>query len=328
MWRYLAGLFLGFALVPVALYGAAVTLPTPTVEAARWVSECLSAKAGMVRRATKPQLLILAGSNALYGFSSALIATAYHIPSTNLGTHAGLGRKYILDYGLKLAGKGDLVVLPLEYALYGPERYDNALSLQVLVSDRPYFEALPLKERLKLVANVTLAEWAAFVRNRISPDKRRASGCQVEQLNAYGDETGHGKAGRTPAMLARLKQMKPGLHIVDDEAENDLRAFRDALKSKGAQLVLTYPNLLATVFDANLNAAFLERVKALSVATGVALAGAPAERVFSLDEAYDTEYHVTDEGQIRATHILMRQLNAAGIPLPRAVVPRKRLTSP
>ena len=50
---------------------------------ARWVSDGLALKQRIAARATRPQIIVLAGSNALYGFSAERLEARLGVPATN-----------------------------------------------------------------------------------------------------------------------------------------------------------------------------------------------------------------------------------------------------
>lgn len=321
MLRLLFGGLAGVIFAPLLLHAGAVTLPTPTLEPARWVHEALTLKARIAAETHKPQILVAAGSNALFGTSAKTIKERYGIPATNLAIHAGLGRAYILDYTKKLVKPGDLVVLPLEYELYEAERFDPALFYQLLAHDPGYYTGLAVMDKLHLLANIRIADWLQFARNRIVPDRPLATGYQARTLNDRGDETHNVKDTVPPELREKLTRHKMRRFEATPEAIADLKAFDDYVRAAGARTVLAFPNFLAASFDATTMEqalALQERVRA----AGLMFVGRPDERLFDLEDAYDTAYHPNTDGQRKSTHALMAELRAAGLALPHEVARR------
>jgi hypothetical protein len=90
------------------------------VGTADWLDVMLKKKAEMVSQ-TEPngrRILIVSGSNALLGISAKNIAQTTGVKTINLGSHAGLGGEYILNWAEKFIRKDDIILMPLEYDLY------------------------------------------------------------------------------------------------------------------------------------------------------------------------------------------------------------------
>jgi hypothetical protein len=321
MLKLLASGLAGILFVPFALNMAATTLPTPTLEPARWVHEALTIKAQIAAETRHPQILVVAGSNALFGVSAKTIQDHYGIPATNLAVNAGLGRDYILAYARTLMKPGDLVVLPLEYELYETENFETTLAYQLLAHDRAYYAALPPMDKLRLLANIRIADWLKFAGNRIVPDRKLTSGYQARTLNERGDETNNVKGTVAPELREKLTRQTVRRFEPTPEAIAALKAFDDYARSIDARTVLAFPNFLAASFDATTYelAATLRRS---AVQAGLIFVGQPDDRLFDLEHAHDTVYHPNNEGQISSTNILMKQLREAGLTLPHEVAAR------
>ncbi|MFA6280825.1 MAG: hypothetical protein WC612_08605 [Bdellovibrionales bacterium] len=308
MKRFFIGLGAGFFVTPLLLLALALGLPTEKVGPARWVGDCLKVKLAVAREEAKPQIIILSGSNALYGFSARSMRERADLRAVNLGMHAGLGLKYTLYYGLSVAKKGDLFVLPFEYEFYEPERYEGALSLQILANDPAFFGKLSPPEQFKLIASITASEWIAFVRNRTRPDPVEGAGCRPESLTKYGDQTANQRAGLDKKAHALLAARPARVFSLSAEAKENILWFKRELAKVGASFVLAYPNTLEPIFNVEENKAFLSDLDAFAAAEGIVIIGRPEDRAFSLDQAFDTNYHVDSVRQEENTTILLKQL--------------------
>ena len=309
----------GIVFVPLFLHAAALMLPTPSLQPARWTNEVLEIKKRIARETDKPEILILAGSNALFSLSAKTIAESYGIPATNLATHAGLGRTYLLASAAQVVAPGDLVVMPLEYELWEEERYEPALAYHVLTHDRNYYRALAPLEKLRLLAGIGVSDWLWLVKNRVVPDSDTATGYRSETLNEHGDETNNRRTSVDPAMRDNLTRIRARRFTLSSDTTRELKAFDDRLRAMGARLVVTYPSFLRSAVNDG-SAAFLADVRREAKAAGLALVGDPHDRMFETEDAFDTAYHANDVEQQRNTHILMAQLRAAGIALPHPLV--------
>ena len=67
---------------------------------------------------TKQRLIVVGGSNSLFGFNGTMIETYTHLRFINYATHAGLPINYHIDKIIAKAQNGDIIILPLEFNYY------------------------------------------------------------------------------------------------------------------------------------------------------------------------------------------------------------------
>jgi hypothetical protein len=75
-------------------------------------------KEKMLTEHTEPTIFLLGGSNVAFGYDSKQIEDTFHIPVVNLGLHAGLGLKFILDHTTPHLRRGDILVFSPEYSFF------------------------------------------------------------------------------------------------------------------------------------------------------------------------------------------------------------------
>ena len=128
----------------------------PYVPAEYWLREVAIVKQQLCRETPSPKVLILSGSNALFGFDSDRLAHFLERPVINFGLHAGLSLEYLLNrYDLSLK-PGDWVILPLEYELYRTAESNTSwFTTQVMAWDPAYFEDLSLIEKARFIRSVS-----------------------------------------------------------------------------------------------------------------------------------------------------------------------------
>ncbi|MBX9709882.1 MAG: hypothetical protein K2X60_02505 [Xanthobacteraceae bacterium] len=88
--------------------------------AENWVLRAYLVKEHHAEQSPAPRILIVSGSNSLFGIDSETLEALLHKPVVNLATHGSLGLDFHLKFALKQAQAGDLVIVPLEYAYYSP----------------------------------------------------------------------------------------------------------------------------------------------------------------------------------------------------------------
>lgn len=72
-------------------------------------------KNGLLQQISSPRIILLGGSNCAFGYDSKMLSDSTCLPVINMGLHAGLGLKFILDNYLQYAQPEDIVVLSPEY---------------------------------------------------------------------------------------------------------------------------------------------------------------------------------------------------------------------
>jgi hypothetical protein len=103
----------------------AVTIPLLYVlslgryeRAEHWLSDVYFAKQYRAAQIAEPKVIIVSGSNSLFGFDSKTLENLIGRPVVNLAGHAGLSLDFHIKMAEKFARAGDLVVMPLELGYY------------------------------------------------------------------------------------------------------------------------------------------------------------------------------------------------------------------
>ena len=100
-----------------------------STKGSQWVAEVYAKKTEYAQSITKPKIVIVSGSNGLFGIDSAMLAKAFAMPVVNMCVNAGIDLPPILEHGKRVIREGDIVFLPLEYPLYS---YDGEPIVQMI----------------------------------------------------------------------------------------------------------------------------------------------------------------------------------------------------
>lgn len=288
---WLAGFFLTVAGV-IAVW---VALPLATSGARlgvnRWIHEGLTRKLAAAA-ARDRAVLLLGGSSVHFGMSARRLEARLGRPVVNIGQHAGLGRPYILSYGAKAAKPGDLIVLSLEYNLWGAETSRSTRNYYVLAHDTPYLYSRSPLTLLEFVAGVAWPEWRDLLRAKRDPATAAwppGAGYQPATIDDWGDETGnvHPVSARPPA----LDDPAGSRFAIDAAAVDDVVAFRDRVERSGGQVAIAFPGLVRRHFAVEVNRDFYARLVARLAAERFTVLDAPEDVVFDADCLYDYAYH-------------------------------------
>ena len=279
-------------------------------EAGRWIAECLNLKSQAID-SKSPKLVLLAGSNALFGYSARVLSEEYAVTTVNASVHAGLELNYILHYGRKHFKRGRIFILPLEYQLYGKQSFGEAFCNYVLGYDSSYFRGLSFTQQVKIASAMSMESRADILRAAIlRKDEKTKNGYQSETLNAWGDETNNEERTRNLATVERVKSKARPKFYIDETSWNQLEVFIQDANKCGCQVVMAYPNIYAGALDIELNRDFFSELNVRFLKLGVPVLGTPAENAFSEEFIFDTTYHQTTAGQHSSTERLFWALKA------------------
>ena len=279
-------------------------------ESGRWCQDIINRK-NRLAGSTRANVFLLSGSSTLFGLSARQMSEVYHVPSVNLGVHAGLGLDYILNYGLRAIPANSLVIFPIEYELYEKELNEEALQIQVLCHDRAYFDSMSFSARTRLLLSVNWVDWLRLLRTRIRPDSVKANSYDARTLNAYGDETANLNALRQKGIENRLGALKGRRYLLDPVSIDKIKSFARAIEQRGGHLVVACPNILENVLDQKANQDFFTLRTRLLEEAGITSIGRPGDHVFPPAEVFDTIYHQNEEGVRKSTDKLVGELRGA-----------------
>lgn len=310
--KYLLLVGVSGAIVVIAAFAFFLLSFSTPIEAGRWVNECIVIKRNAVKQLT-PKIVILSGSNGLFGFSAQRLTELHKIQAVNASVHAGLGIDYILYLGRQQIAPGRIIVLPLEFQLYGKRKLANdAILFQVLGYDAKYFWELPVADKLSMFFDISPLNRVRLIGNMVRPAQKSGGGYQSGTLNGYGDETANKPQFVTESMIRHVKGRTLEVFSHDDAAWQIIAKFAAEAKELGAEAILAYPNIFSDALDLRKNDAFLRELRFRAKSIGIRIIGAPEDSVFKENDIYDSVYHQNTEGQIRSTDRLLRELRTVG----------------
>jgi len=110
-----------------------------------------------------PRILIIGGSNLVFGVNSAQLAKEVGLPVYNLGLTAELGIPFMLKMAQLLSRKGDIILFSPEYLCADPSIRALAFVDLTCPSAPPFFN-LSLQDNLRLQVQKTQVTLAALLR--------------------------------------------------------------------------------------------------------------------------------------------------------------------
>jgi hypothetical protein len=311
MHRLLALLFACGVSISVyfCIFGALVSRPLVVDE----VGKLMNHKLAYARQAHDPKIFVIAGSNARYSHSCAVIEVRLRRPCINAGIAAGIGLDWVLDNFRPYMRPGDVVYLPLEYDQYSVGRSHmlaggdaayrfrhDKLSLLARGPDGLIRAAFSFDLSVLIQSLGEMALQAAGVRRRVG----------IYTLDKEGDETGHTdeQAKRYEPYIQALPSVYPNSRTLLDNPEGQqsaLVAFLEWCKANGVVAVGGLP----TVFDdqriADSSVNLLRDFYARRNAGFVEL---PNRSQYPRGDFFDTSYHLRQRAQIAHSEMVAEAL--------------------
>lgn len=309
---YLAWLGSGALAVAAISLASIYLLLGSQMEPGRWAAESLEKKALAVSTRS-PDVVILSGSNAHFGFSAQRLSELHGIKAVNASVDGGLGVNYILHYGRQFLVPGRLFVIPLEYELYGRTSMESAYRYQVIGFDPGYFHAMSPRQKLTFAARMSPADRLRFLKQTVRPMPRNeVNGYQSRTVNAWGDETKNRLSDRPDSILTKLHRTSTKKYTFNDDVWAEITQFVQGAHAAGSRVVLAQPNIYEKAFDLSLNRDFFAQLERKAAALGIKIVDRPGDSVFGDDLAYDTFYHLNSVGSAKSTDRLAKALKLSG----------------
>ncbi len=170
----------------------------------QWISDAYQKKMQIAKKIEGRKIVIVAGSNALFGIDSEMLSKAFHLPVVNDAVNAGIELPCILFMGRKIIKEGDIVLMPLEYPMYSYAGKPGVQMIDFLLAREPEcFWNLTWKERFYIVWHVSLKRvWEGYNGYRNTPVVSGLYG--AHHIDAYGDQNGTLLAQRTESMYQEV----------------------------------------------------------------------------------------------------------------------------
>lgn len=298
-------LFLGVVVMLVA----AIVRWGPPITRNTYMDE-LAVKHARLGSLPSPRIIIVGGSNALFGIDSERLGNAFHRNVVNMALHASLGYGFMVNEVIGDVRAGDVVLLVPEHSQYArPRKLQDILYVAIDKYPRA-MHYVPPSDRPRAALNYSVRKVQAAWRGLVK--RRRQNEDPVYHLgafNAAGDMVGH--IGR-PAPGPQAGGSKPLVHVGVDPAFEAITADIAAhARAVGATVILCWPSHAASYSAPSL----CEDLERATRNGPVPTAGKPQDYVFADSLFFDTPYHLTGIGRELRTERLIADLQGL-VPAP------------
>ena len=319
----------GFVLSAAIYFGLFfLQLGVPTTQWA-WLHSIIEMKLTTAAAITKPKLLVVAGSSALYGISAEEIERQTGFPTVNFGTNAALGPAIMFHLTQKVCRPGDTVLLAFEYEgyLFGKLTGDTSDELLINYSlghDRAYVRSLSLHEQLKL-ALLTPGDrlWGGVRAVFAKPKQDEAAAgfirSVLEGINSHGDQTNAVPERRPEHSAARSMLCYIAAYGFSPSPAGlqPIREFCEWAKANNIRVLATFPTTChRPEYDLPAAQQMPVQFRAFYAAMGVPVLGELSEAMLPEEQMFDTMYHPMRDAALERTRRLLVHLAPYLKPVP------------
>ncbi|HEY9614541.1 hypothetical protein [Allocoleopsis sp.] len=284
----------------IFLLAVSYQIGAPT-ETSRWVDEIYKIKVSIANSIKTPKLVVVAGSNVLFGMSCQMIDEATGVPCVNAGTYAGLGLDYILNRAHSLAKPGDIILLSLEYGLYQDNGGPSAQLIDYVFSRDPkYLLALDFRRKTYFISWISYDRLALGMAAKLKTPQPIAGGYESKNLNKYGDETSNVKSNITEIKKQMIEQAKPieaDVDVITVYSQQSISNFIKWCRNQQIKVLVTWPGTMwFESYKEKKKQEYFKRLEYFYRKERVPVLGKPTDFMYNKSMFYDTSYHLNEQG--------------------------------
>ena len=261
----------------------------------------------------KKKIIIVSGSNAMFGLNSKLLEKKLNLPVINYATHGGL-KNYIFIPPKEIIQKNDIVLMPLEYTYYAGDKTVDSISskeeIEYYISkDFINYKKLSTKERLKIF-NYWIRHISDF------PTKNRKTDfkiCDKQNVYSYCSFNIYGNTTLNKETIENLEfyDEKFIFNLPTEESilkNKKLFEFIDYCKDKKATVIMTYPAMYKHKNIDKKQLDNLREIKKIFIKLGINFIGNPEDFLFDKKYMHNTSYHLNLKGAEKNTYNIIKEL--------------------
>ncbi len=266
-------------------------------------------KLDKLKKIDTEKIVIIGGSNVCIGINGETIENELEVPVVNMGLHGSLGPKFWLEYVKDEMNPGDVLIMSPEYPMLSKEKWYGMegtavpktilytpSKLPILFSDYQFF-----KKTTTGIFRTVKAYWENYPFEQ-NPFLVK----QVYDIRSFEKDN-----FRSVYLKGNLKK-KYGKDTYEFDLEQDaweeLKAYKSYFDKENVQFYISPPSVLNESVKKKNAIAYLE---SFSEQSNVPVLNNNYEYFFGRNLMFDTNYHLNEEGVVKRTNRLKRDLNQA-----------------
>jgi hypothetical protein len=307
--RFLVGLLLGLGLVVglwLLLLAGQAGRPVPTTQ---WMEKAYAHKLAIADSIRQPKLVVVAGSAAMFGIDSGMLAQAVGRPVVNLGVNAGVLSPYIQNYARQAIKPGDWVLFPVEYPMYHGRFSINYPFLDYWW-ETPGFRHMDVN-----AAQLSQVLWLTPLSRVLSgyrslPADFAVSGLYGPQnLDQHGDQI-HNEANQQQVWMRGLVEQSEvetygaQAHRWNANWASWKKLADEVTAAGGCALFVPPPMLDRPAYHQGRELRYYRSLPDQARQHGLNYVGSPLDVMYPIERFFDTNYHLNAESR----YVYMQQL--------------------
>ncbi len=256
-----------------------------------------------------PKIVFVGGSNLGFGLDTRRLQDSLHIPVVNMGLHAGLGLKFMLNEVKSSIKKGDIVVLSPEYHhFFSNNLLDGEKVLVALLFDvnRKDLQYITFSQAIHLIPLTVEYSVSKLMRKQMDVmdedvNNEFEKNYKRNSFNKYGDEVMHWNYPNQP-----IHQMAEA--VINENISSStlglIRNFDHSLRSIGASLIVIPPAFMhsSSISYANV----IDKIEIRLKQQQTPFAIKPVSFVFPDSLFFNTVYHLNRQGVEERTDVIIQ----------------------
>lgn len=302
------------------------------VKAAWWLKNLYSYKDHIAAQTKSPKIMVISGSNSLFGLDSGIVSRRTGLPVVNLAGHAAMDLEYFYIKVRKHLRDGDVVVMPLEFIHMQRPRVTGWFVNNMLAwGKRDYLDELDLIGYLQFLVSVPKSRIYKGVLRQQGTNPILPESEVIEEVEHIHREEGAGWRGYTHASLSKYGDIISGNEITESLRNSSRKGFfyydgwdiSDRffkVFSKIKKIVEKHHGTLIFTWSVTMkNKKFdlsklkyqnnIDRIRTNLMNGGITPQCAPGDFHFDPELFFNTEYHLNKRGAVLRSENLARCIN-------------------
>ena len=269
----------------------------------------LKDKNSYLQSSSEKKLVIVGGSNTLFGINSSTLEENFSYNVINMGLHAGLGLRYIINDVKNYLNEGDIVLVIPEYELLvgglnGESVLNNLIkeypqavqamdvnNFKVAIGNFPEFMRGQVRGVIKTLLNASNNNTSnsnnAITRNNVNSNGDIISNFDKDSLQVN-------------AKTAPLSNLDP-------QAVKFLNDFYEEMSNKRVNVYMSWPSILDDQYN-NWITTIQDIEVELNNKLSIPIISKSSDYKFNQDKIFDTVYHLNESGREIRTKTLIQDL--------------------
>jgi len=280
----------------------------------QWVADVYKYKDNI--KINSPKIVLVAGSNGLFGIDSKKLSKALEYPVLNDCVNAGIGLVPILSHAKRVIRENDIVIMPLEYPLYN---YNSEAGEQMI--DYIYAREPIILSELTLLEQFWIFWHISY--NRVyrgyfdEKDKKNLRGIYgVHNIDKNGDQIKTDKKYQTQQMKAELEIADKNPETYGKEYNKNslgwkyIKKFISWCKQRKVKVIFVPSTLMNNSFyhkDEKENW-YYKNFHQIAKSKGLNYIGVPFDYMYDKSLYFNTNFHLNNRGREIRTEKLIKDL--------------------